>query len=136
MFIDRLGSSEMNDSIVGDLMEEYQLGRSRLWYWWQLLTAIAVGLFRELRGQKLLALRALINGWGILYIFMASFVSHSFSGRDCPSGGLPSWRCCPLSGAISSSQIRHSAIPISPGCFHRLSPRWSADAAFRPSPAW
>jgi hypothetical protein len=36
-----LGSSPNNGAIIGDLDERYRLGRSRLWYWRQVLLALA-----------------------------------------------------------------------------------------------
>jgi len=30
------------DSLEGDLFEEYQQGRTRAWYWWQALVAVAL----------------------------------------------------------------------------------------------
>jgi preprotein translocase subunit SecY len=32
-----------NDALVGDLLEEYRRGRSAVWYWRQVLTAVVVG---------------------------------------------------------------------------------------------
>ena len=31
-----------NEALAGDLLEEYRQGRSKLWYWWQVLIAISV----------------------------------------------------------------------------------------------
>jgi hypothetical protein len=46
----QLGSGYQGDSLAGDLFEEYQLGRSRRWYWKQTLAAIGIGQARRLRG--------------------------------------------------------------------------------------
>ena len=46
--------------IIGDLAEQYRLGRSRTWYWRQVFVAILTGLFNECRENKLLTARALI----------------------------------------------------------------------------
>ena len=40
----RLGSH--NEALAGDLLEEYQRGRSKLWYWRQVLIAVSVGQLR------------------------------------------------------------------------------------------
>ena len=36
-----------NDALVGDLLEEYCRRRSDVWYWRQVLTAVALNLSRE-----------------------------------------------------------------------------------------
>jgi len=66
------GSSPNNESIIGDLAERFQGRQSRLWYWRQVILAVVVGLCRELRGNKLIAVRALFIalvikiGWTML----------------------------------------------------------------------
>ena len=56
-------STRMNDALTGDLTEELQSGRSRLWFWRQVLVATLVGLSKDIWSHKLLALRALAVGW-------------------------------------------------------------------------
>jgi len=56
------GCSSRNDSIIGDLVEQYQQGRSRVWYWRQVFIAILVSFVTEIRLHKLLAVRALVIG--------------------------------------------------------------------------
>jgi hypothetical protein len=36
-----------NEPLVGDLLEEFDRRQSRLWFWWQVLAAIAVATFRR-----------------------------------------------------------------------------------------
>lgn len=57
-----------NDALKGDLAEEYSQGRSIAWYWRQVLVAIAVGFSMEVSAHKLLALRAMITGWAVIYL--------------------------------------------------------------------
>jgi hypothetical protein len=57
-----------NDALKGDLVEEYGRGRSRAWYWRQVLIAIAIGFSTEVIAHKLLALRAVITGWAVFYL--------------------------------------------------------------------
>ena len=38
--LEHLGSSRMNDALIGDLSERYQKGRTRRWYWRQVLHTI------------------------------------------------------------------------------------------------
>jgi hypothetical protein len=60
--------------IMGDLAERYRLGRSRWWYWRQVLVAIVSGLFNEWRENKLLTARAVIIGWALAFmVFPWSF---------------------------------------------------------------
>jgi hypothetical protein len=39
--VEHFASSYQREALVGDLFEEYQSGRSRLWYWRQALYAVA-----------------------------------------------------------------------------------------------
>lgn len=59
------GCSPNNAAVVGDLDERYQQGRSEVWYWQQVLSAITVGFFTAIWGNGLLTLRALAVGWGM-----------------------------------------------------------------------
>ncbi len=59
-----------NDTLTGDLIEEYSQGRSVAWYWGQVLVAIVVDLGKEVRAHKVLALRALAVGWAALYVLL------------------------------------------------------------------
>ena len=41
--------AERNEPLAGDLLEEFQRGRSALWLWLQLLLALMLGSFRQRR---------------------------------------------------------------------------------------
>lgn len=56
------GTSRMNDCLIGDLMEEYQHRGSVAWYWKQVLIAVAIAFYSEIRAHKLLAVRAILVG--------------------------------------------------------------------------
>jgi uncharacterized protein involved in exopolysaccharide biosynthesis len=43
----RFGSGSSIEMLLGDLTEEHQAGRSRVWFWWQALTGIVVTFFAE-----------------------------------------------------------------------------------------
>jgi hypothetical protein len=45
----RLGSRYYSESLAGDLIEEYQQGRGRIWYWRQVAMAILVARIGRLR---------------------------------------------------------------------------------------
>src|SRR5262245_58401889 len=68
-FLTEFGCSPQNESLIGDLTEEYARGRSRVWYWWQVVVALVAGLLQEVRTQKALAARALITGWFFVSLF-------------------------------------------------------------------
>ncbi len=47
-----LNSLRMDPALIGDLLEEYELRRSRVWLWKQVLVAIAVGLSGRVRSPE------------------------------------------------------------------------------------
>src|SRR5882724_2197601 len=47
--LERFGPGYRNDSLVGDLFEEYQRDRTRAWYWRQAIVAICIGRVMSLR---------------------------------------------------------------------------------------
>ncbi|HET9834124.1 MAG TPA: hypothetical protein VFP91_20515 [Vicinamibacterales bacterium] len=54
----RLVPSQDHDVLLGDLHEEYQHGRSRAWYWFQIVAAVAASSWKDIRNHKLAALGA------------------------------------------------------------------------------
>ncbi len=52
-----------NTPLVGDLLEQYARGRSRVWFWSQALIAISTRSWNDVASHKLLTLRALAIGW-------------------------------------------------------------------------
>jgi hypothetical protein len=67
--LEHLSSGRSNDSLQGDLMEEYRSGRSGAWYWRQVLMTIAVTFWKEISAHKLLAVRAVATGWAVWYVY-------------------------------------------------------------------
>lgn len=63
---ERLAAGPAREALAGDLIEQYATGRSRAWYWRQVLSAIIVGLVNQLRDNSVLALRGLVVGWTVL----------------------------------------------------------------------
>ena len=54
--LEHLVPGEKNDALAGDLLEEFRAGRSSLWYWKQVLVAVALGCTRVLRTNWLAVL--------------------------------------------------------------------------------
>jgi cytochrome c biogenesis factor len=52
-----------NHPIAGDLIEAYRGGRSRIWYWREVLTAILLCISSETKRHPISALRAVSVGW-------------------------------------------------------------------------
>ena len=67
----RFVSGARNEPLLGDLVEEYRAGRSRIWLWGQVLVTIVWSFTRELREHRGLALRGAIT----------TLVLHHFLGR-------------------------------------------------------
>jgi hypothetical protein len=88
--LERLGPDYRNESLSGDLFEEYQQGRTRAWYWRQAVVAICIGRAMRLRGllPRLAAsalLRFLTEVAGLLGVMA---LSQQF-WHACTSGWMP-----------------------------------------------
>jgi hypothetical protein len=73
--LSHFGCSPNNDALVGDPDEQYQRGRSVIWYWLQILIAIPTSLGREVVAHKLRTLSALTVGW-VSFIGFALLLLH------------------------------------------------------------
>jgi len=58
----------IDEGIVGDLLEHWQRGRSRMWYWRQVLSAIIIQTHREVHAHKAITVRAILTGWMVLLV--------------------------------------------------------------------
>jgi hypothetical protein len=65
----RLRGDESEDSLLGDLIEEFHSGRSVAWYWKQTLVMIALSLVVDFRTHTLLAIRAAVFSAALLWLF-------------------------------------------------------------------
>ena len=63
------GCGPNQEAVLGDLAEEYSRKGSRMWYWRQVLKAIPVSVFKEVRSHKRIAARAMMIGWAIWTVF-------------------------------------------------------------------
>jgi hypothetical protein len=68
--LEHLQPGPNHESLAGDLFEEYQQGRSRIWYWKEVLAAIILGLCRELIAHPVLALRAIATAWAVQFFYL------------------------------------------------------------------
>ncbi len=103
------GSGPNNDALLGDLAEQYPQKDSAMWYWRQAMKAIPVSFFKEIRGHKRIAARALVTGWimwilGGISIFRLAFfgtnVGYAFKPRH-PIGTAWSFMWMPVLGQAS-----------------------------------
>jgi hypothetical protein len=62
----RLGPHD--ESFIGDLVEEYASGRSRLWFWRQVMTAVLLTSARQVGAHPVRALVAVATGWATLLL--------------------------------------------------------------------
>jgi hypothetical protein len=77
----------VEEAIVGDLLEEYQHRRSPVWYWRQVIVAIAVGALRDLRSHKGAAVCAIVVGVSIVnipFVVLISSPAARLSGLPVP----------------------------------------------------
>jgi hypothetical protein len=60
--LESLVAERTSEALLGDLIEQYAAGRSRLWYWRQVLQALAISAGQEVRRRKLQSISAIIVG--------------------------------------------------------------------------
>lgn len=63
LLLDRLGPRD--ESLAGDLHEEYAAGRSRRWFWRQALGAVACEAVAEVRRSPVRSGRSIAAGWAV-----------------------------------------------------------------------
>jgi hypothetical protein len=61
-------------ALAGDLVEEYGARRSAGWYWKQAIVAVSVYPFSQIIEHKWLAIRAIVTGYVIWYVFNATLL--------------------------------------------------------------
>ena len=61
--LELLVPQQTSEPLLGDLIEQYESGRSRRWYWRQVILALVISAGREARTRKLQAIRAVIVGY-------------------------------------------------------------------------
>ena len=78
----RLVPKQDHDALLGDLCEEYQRGRSLLWYLVQILAAILVGSWKDANTRRGIALGAIMSGFVLQIVFGASLLAIRVTGRE------------------------------------------------------
>jgi hypothetical protein len=78
----RLVPKQDHDALLGDLCEEYQRGRSLLWYLVQILAAILVGSWKDANTRRGIALGAIMAGFVLQIVFGASLLAIRVTGRE------------------------------------------------------
>jgi hypothetical protein len=61
-----LNQFSANDPLAGDIQEEYASGRSAIWYWRQVLMAVAIALLRRGDWHDLFAAQGMLMQWIML----------------------------------------------------------------------
>lgn len=95
--LERLLPSQDVDALLGDIEEESRR-RSTLWYWGQIVAAVVVGSYREVRRHPLLALRAVGVGLLTLVVVFAPASRLLYVVRVLSEGGYyagPYWLTLP-----------------------------------------
>jgi hypothetical protein len=87
----RWASPYQRDSLLGDLLEMYRAGRSRLWYWRQVIAALILARARALRslpgtsfGTALLRLVNALLLAGIIALGVGSLTEADTTRIDSP----------------------------------------------------
>ena len=72
-----------SEALLGDLIEQYQGGRSRPWYWKQVILALMICASREGRTRKLQAVSAVVIGYltGASLCYFTTSLAGPFAGR-------------------------------------------------------
>jgi hypothetical protein len=77
----RLGPQD--ESFVGDLVEEYESGRSRAWYWREALSAALLTSVRQIGARPARAFAAILTGWGtslLLFLLLGDRTANGLAG--------------------------------------------------------
>ena len=65
----RFGPTPETEAIAGDLLEQYQQGRSRFWYCREVIVAILTGVWSDVQHHVLLVLVAIAMGWILSFVW-------------------------------------------------------------------
>ena len=74
LLLDRIAQ----EGLAGDLNEDLHAGRSRAWYWRQVIGAVASRITHDIRAYPYLTFRAVATGWIALSILALPFSDQEF----------------------------------------------------------
>jgi hypothetical protein len=72
--LERCTSGSQRESLIGDMLEQHQRGRSATWYWRQTITAIAFSFAADVWQHKWLAVSVAALSASLNEIYMVSRV--------------------------------------------------------------
>lgn len=137
----RFAGGPAHESLIGDLDEQVARGRSTAWCWRQAVWAIAVGVTRDLRAHRWLAVRSILvttaivvacaESTGMLYAWVSEKWVYAWVNRSALlfefwipfGGGLPLVWCLgsALGGWLCARQNRgHAAAMAINGAFAQV----------------
>ena len=89
--LSRWASPYQRESLVGDLLELYREGRSRSWYWRQVIAALSIARLRALRlllrttlGSALMRLVNALLLAGVIALGVGTFTQADTTRTDAP----------------------------------------------------
>jgi hypothetical protein len=77
--LQRFGPLPETDAIAGDLLEHYQHGRSRMWFWREVLLTILMGTWSEVRQHSLGLIAAIALAWGVSVVWHQFLTAPEYS---------------------------------------------------------
>ncbi len=67
--LERLGSTSRLEPLIGDLVEQFEAGRSRIWFWHQATGALAGCVLRAIRANAPSFLAAILVGCALVWVW-------------------------------------------------------------------
>ena len=71
--LERVGGRSRIDPLIGDLVEQFEAGRSRLWYWRQAVGTVAIDLAHTLRSHAFSFIAAVAAGFALIWLLDAGY---------------------------------------------------------------
>ena len=107
--LESLVPQRTSEALLGDLIEQYEAGRSRTWYWQQVILALVISAGREGRTRKLHAVRAVVIGYltGASLSYFTTSLAGRFVGDTWGSTRPTTWSSCRFAffSAVASGWI-------------------------------
>jgi hypothetical protein len=71
--LERVGGRSRFDPLIGDLVEQFEAGHSRLWYWRQSLGTLAIDIAQTLRLHAFSFIAAIAAGYALIWLLDAVY---------------------------------------------------------------